>query len=141
MNTSTSSSAEPILSRTRLKEVAAWIRDDLDLLVARSGPDSLNPDDVLVLHDMFVALRNSTTVTAMDLRATGIHKAVELIAGVATRWPAQLCDECDKIISIWTSKFGTFSDIHPFLHGRGGRLEGIGNSTEFSNQVKISSLL
>lgn len=122
-------------TRARLKEIAAWIRDDLDRIVARHGPDSLRPDDVLALHDIFVAFRLSSTITAMDLRSSGIHNAVKMISDGLTRWPTRLRNECDKIVSTWTAKFGDFGELHPFLHGRGGRLEGIGNSTEFSRQV------
>jgi hypothetical protein len=141
MDPPTSPGIDTQFSRARLKDIAAWIRDELDQLVARDGPDSLRPDDVLTLHDIFVALRKSSTITAMDLRSSGIHNAVKLISGVATRWPARLCDECDKIISTWTARFGEFSELHPFLHGRGGRLEGIGNSTEYSRQVRNLELL
>jgi hypothetical protein len=123
-------------SRARLKDIAAWIRDDLDKLVARRGPDSLKPDDVLTLHDIFVAFRKSTTIRASDLRASGIHKAIMMISDGANRWPTRLCIECDKVIAAWKAKFGEFSEIRPFLHGRGGRLEGVANATEFSRQVK-----
>ena len=122
------------LSRSKLKHIAMWIRDDLDLLVAREGPDVLRPDDVLNLHETFVALRHSH-VTILDLRATGIHRAVQEIAGVATRWPVRLCNDCDKLISIWTARFGPLSELHPFLYGRGGRLEGIASATEYSKEV------
>ncbi|KAJ4308387.1 hypothetical protein N0V94_009375 [Neodidymelliopsis sp. IMI 364377] len=70
------------ISRYKLKQLAHWIRDELDILVARNGPDVLRPDDVLTLHELFVTLRHSTTITALDLRATGIHKAVKDIAGI-----------------------------------------------------------
>jgi hypothetical protein len=123
------------LSRPRLKALAKWVRDELDLLVAREGPDILRPDDVLLLHETFIALRLSSDITALDLRATGIHRAVQDIAGVATRWPGRLCDDCDKIISIWTAKFGPLDGLHPFLYGRGGRLEGIASVTEYSREV------
>ncbi|KAF1923202.1 uncharacterized protein M421DRAFT_75904, partial [Didymella exigua CBS 183.55] len=125
------------ISRQKLKEFAHWIRDDLDILVAREGPDILRPDDVLTLHELFVALRHSTTITALDLRATGIHRAVKDIAGIATRWPRRLCDDCDKIITIWTSKFGRFEDLPPFLYGRGGRLEGIASVSEYTREALI----
>jgi hypothetical protein len=123
------------VSRAKLKQLAHWIRDDLDILVAREGPDILRPDDVLTLHELFVALRHATAITALDLRATGIHKAVRDIAGIATRWPGRLCDDCDKIVSIWTSKFRKFDELHPFLYGRGGRLEGIASMTEYTREV------
>jgi hypothetical protein len=123
------------LSRSQLKALTKWIRDDLDLLVAREGPNVLRPDDVLTLHDTFVQLRLSTTITALDLRASGIHRAIQDISGVATRWPGRLCDDCDKIIELWTMKFGPFGEIRPFLYGRGGRLEGIASATEHSREV------
>jgi hypothetical protein len=123
------------LSRSRLKALAKWVRDELDLLVAREGPNVLRPDDVLILHETFIALRLATNVTALDLRATGIHLAVQDIAGVATRWPGRLCDDCDKIMSIWTAKFGSLKNLHPFMYGRGGRLEGIAGPTEYSREV------
>ncbi|KAH9872409.1 hypothetical protein IAQ61_005244 [Plenodomus lingam] len=122
------------LSRPELKRLALWIRDGLDILVAREGPDILRPDDVLTLHDMFIALQHANDITFLDLRATGIHKAVQDISGVATRWPGRLCDDCDKLIRIWTAKFGSFTDIHPFLYGRGGRLEGIATISQYSRE-------
>ncbi|KAF1844198.1 uncharacterized protein K460DRAFT_160168 [Cucurbitaria berberidis CBS 394.84] len=125
------------LSRPRLKQLATWIRDDLDLLVAREGPDVLRPDDVLILHEAFLALRQAHNITSSDLRATGIYRAVKDIAGVATRWPGRLCDDCDKIIAIWTAKFGPLNDLHPFLYGRGGRLEGIASTTEYSKEALL----
>jgi hypothetical protein len=123
------------LSRSRLKALTKWVRDELDTLVAREGPNVLRPDDVLVLHETFVALRHAVDITALDLRATGIHRAVQDIAGVATRWPGRLCDDCDKIISIWTAKFGPLNELHPFLYGRGGRLEGVASATQYSREV------
>jgi hypothetical protein len=123
------------LSRPRLKRIAKWIRDDLDLLIAREGPNVLHPDDVLTLHDTFVALQQATSITVLDLRATGIHRAVQDVAGVATRWPGRLCDDCDVIIALWTDKFGPFSELHPFLYGRGGRLEGIASVAEHTREV------
>ena len=122
-------------SRPRLKQLAAWIRDDLDSLVARDGPQILRPDDVLTLHDNFIALQHAHNITVRDLRATGIHRALQDIAGKATRWPGRLCDDCDRLISLWTVKFGSFNDIHPFLYGRGGRLEGIASIVEYSRPV------
>lgn len=129
-------SPTPDVSRRTLKQLARWIRDDLDTLVSREGPGVLRPDDVVTLHEYFVALRQSTSITARDLRATGIHMAVKDVSGIATRWPGRLCDECDKIIQLWTSKFGPFEDLHPFLYGRGGRLEGIGSVNEYTRKVR-----
>lgn len=124
------------VSRPRLRHIAHWIRDELDPIIAREGPEVLRADDVLTLHDMFQALRTSTTITALDLRATGIHRAVMEVSGLATRWPGRLADSCDRIISIWTAKFGRLEDLHPFLYGRGGRLEGIATVEESSKEVR-----
>jgi hypothetical protein len=123
------------LSRSRLKALSKWVRDELDIRVAREGPNILRPDDVLILHETFEALCYATDITALDLRATGIHRAVQDIAGVATRWPGRLCDDCDKIISIWTARFGPLNELHPFLYGRGGRLEGVASMTQYSREV------
>lgn len=131
----------PDISRHQLKQLARWIRDDLDVLVAREGPDVLRPDDVVRLHEMFLTLRHATNITALDLRATGIHKAVKDIAGTATRWPSRLLDDCDKVISVWTSKFGPLNELHPFLFGRNGRLEGIAIQAEYSREVRLTPSL
>ncbi|KAF1954790.1 hypothetical protein CC80DRAFT_594834 [Byssothecium circinans] len=122
------------LTRSRLREMGHWIRDELDPVIAREGPEILRPDDVLMLHDFFQALHQSQNITALDLRATGIHKAILDVSGVATRWPGRLADDCDKIISIWTSKFGRLEDLPPFLYGRGGVLDGIASIHESSKQ-------
>jgi len=123
------------ISRSALKRLTVWIRDELDLLVAREGPSILQPDDALALHDEFIALQYAHEITILDLRATGIHRAIQDIAGVATRWPGRLCDVCDQIILIWSARFGHLSDIHPFLYGRGGRLEGIATVSQYSREV------
>jgi hypothetical protein len=94
-----------------------------------------------MLHELFRALRVSPTVTALDLRATGIHRAVLEVAGTATRWPGRLADDCDRIISVWQSKFGRLEDLRPFMYGRGGRLEGIATVGEFSSAVSTATLL
>ena len=125
------------LSRPRLRQVSHWIRDELDPLVAREGPDQLRADDLLTLHDIFRSLIEPSSITALDLRATGIHRAVMEIAGIATRWPGRLADDCDKLVESWTAKFGRLEDLHPFLYGRGGRLEGIATVEESSNAVSL----
>ncbi|KAL5429010.1 hypothetical protein PMIN05_010897 [Paraphaeosphaeria minitans] len=123
------------LSRPRLRQISHWIRDELDPLVAREGPEWLRADDVLTLHDISQALKTFSSITALDLRATGIHRAVMEISGIATRWPGRLADDCDELIHLWTTKFGRLEDLHPFLYGRGGRLEGIASIEETSKLV------
>ncbi|KAF2466298.1 uncharacterized protein BDR25DRAFT_317700 [Lindgomyces ingoldianus] len=127
----------PDLSRPRLRQLASWIRDDLDPIIAREGPDKLHPDDVLTLHEVFQALLHSQAITALDLRATRIHKAVQEVAGKATRWPGRLADDCDRIIAVWEVKFGRLDYLYPFMYGRGGRLEGIASADEFSKMALI----
>lgn len=98
------------LFRSRLRQLAAWIRDMLDPLIAREGPD----------------------ISATTLRATRIHRAIMEVAGKATRWPSRLADECDKVLWIWRERFGSLEALRPFLYCRGGRLEtvaGIGDVT------------
>jgi hypothetical protein len=123
------------LSRSKLRQFSHWIRDELDPLVAREGPELLRADDVLILHDIFQALKTSSGVTALDLRATRVHRAVMAISGIATRWPGRLADDCDELIDQWTAKFGRLEDLRPFLYGRGGRLEGIASVHETSKLV------
>ena len=125
----------PDMSRQRLRQIASWIRDDLDPVIAREGPDHLRADDVLSLHEIFQALRASTAISALDLRATGIHRAVMEVSGTATRWPGRLADDCDRIITVWSVKFGRLDALHPFMYGRGGRLEGIAQAEEISKAV------
>jgi len=126
------------LTRPRLHQVAAWIRDELDPIVAREGPEILRADDVLTLHEIFRSLRVLQNITALDLRATGIHRAVMEVAGTATRWPGRLADDCDRIVQVWRMRFGPLEDLRPFLYGRAGRLEGIASATEFSKAVCLS---
>jgi hypothetical protein len=135
MYASTPPAAE--LTRLRLRHVAAWIRDELDPVIAREGPEILRADDVLTLHEVFYSLRVSHTITALDLRATGIHRAVMEVAGKATRWPGRLADDCDRIIIVWKRKFGPLQDLRPFICGRAGRLEGVASATEFSKAVRL----
>lgn len=123
------------LTRPRLRQVASWIRDELDPVIAREGTETLRADDVLILHEVFHSLRASQTITASDLRATGIHRAIMEVAGTATRWPGRLADDCDRILMVWRRKFGPLEHLRPFMYGRGGRLEGIASANEFSKAV------
>ncbi|KAF1998341.1 hypothetical protein P154DRAFT_249426 [Amniculicola lignicola CBS 123094] len=125
------------LSRTRLRQLAHWIRDDIDPVVAQEGHDKLRPDDVIALHEFFQALRYSNTVTTLDLRATGIHRAVMDVAGLATRWPGRLVNECDQLLDVWTARFGPLGELYPFIYDRGGRLEGIASPLQHSKDALL----
>ncbi|KAF2816147.1 uncharacterized protein BDZ99DRAFT_542388 [Mytilinidion resinicola] len=119
------------LSISRLTAIATWIRDHLDPRIAREGADILKSEDVLILHDIFIALQH-TELSANTLRATRIHKAILEISGKATRWPGRLADECDKILALWRRRFGPLEGLRPFLYSKGGRLDGIASVTETS---------
>lgn len=123
-----------IITCANLRLFASWIRDDLDVLVARDGPESLRADDLLRLNELFTRLQDAS-VTAPMLRSSRIHRAVIEIAGKATRWPGRLADECDKLVEMWTAKFGILGAIRPDLFGQNGRLEGWGCGWEMSNRV------
>lgn len=84
-----------ILSPSDLRETAAWIRDVLDPLVAREGPNELHPDDVLSLHTILLSLQK-WTVTRWTLRYSRIGLAILEICGKCTRWPAKLAEEADR---------------------------------------------
>lgn len=91
-----SSTPPPTLSLANLRQTASWIRDDLDPLVAREGPDIMHPDDVLNLQELFKDLQ----LYRLDLSviaASRIHRAVQEVCGKATRWPQKLAEECDKV--------------------------------------------
>lgn len=93
--TSESLETAEILSPANLREKSAWIRDELDIIVAREGGKELSPDDVLTIHDILVSLKNHT-ITKWTLRYSRIGLAVETIRGKATRWPTKLADEADE---------------------------------------------
>lgn len=79
-----------------LRYTAAWIRDSLDPVIAREGPEVMWPDDCLKLQELFQNLQ----IYPLDksvMSATRIHNAVLEVAGKATRWPHRLADECDKV--------------------------------------------
>lgn len=86
------------LSLHNLKQTAAWVRDCLDPMIAREGPNAMHPEDVLLLHDLFQDLQKYPL--DRDVVATSrIHRAVAEVSGKATRWPFKLVDECDKVVT------------------------------------------
>ncbi|THW39345.1 hypothetical protein D6D25_04851, partial [Aureobasidium pullulans] len=87
----------PLLDLEYLRGRASWIRDELDPVVAREGPDTLRPDTVVILFKFFEQLRTSY-LTLEYIRDSRIHLALIDIAGRATRWPVKLIDEAEEII-------------------------------------------
>lgn len=129
--------APPNYSKAFLRQRACWIRDELDPRIARDGPECMQPDDVLALNELFLGLQEADMTLPM-LRYSRIHLAVLEVTGKATRWPKRLCDECDKIVDIWTRKYGNLSDIRPRLFKADGRLYGICTGKELTRHVSLS---
>ncbi|KAF9638888.1 hypothetical protein BFW01_g9785 [Lasiodiplodia theobromae] len=126
----------PNFSKEFLRQRASWIRDDLDPRISRDGPDCMQPDDVLTLHELFLGLQDADLSISV-LRYSRIHVAVLEVAGKATRWPKRLAEECDKIIDVWTKKYGKLSDIRPRLFKPDGRLYGVCTGSELTRDALV----
>ena len=50
---------QPTIDRNILRDKARWIRDDLDVEVAREGPSYLTADRVVVIFKFLTLLRQS----------------------------------------------------------------------------------
>lgn len=46
-----------LLDPESLRSSAGWIRDELDPIVAREGPSSLEPDDVVTVHNLLDSIK------------------------------------------------------------------------------------
>jgi hypothetical protein len=136
----TASPIPSILSSSALRETASWIRDVLDPAVAREGSGQLQPDDVLTLHNLLIALRQYS-VPLSTIRYSRIHLAVSEICGKATRWPAKLCDEADLVVQELEAAFGPLRNIPVLLFEKGGRLWNICGQTQLSNSVSAHILV
>jgi hypothetical protein len=112
------------LSMTKLRQTASWIRDILDPMVSRDGPQSLDPNDVLNLHSILLDLQTEP-ISSHILRSSRIFLAVRDISGKATRWPAKLVDEADELVEAWTEEMGPLKNIRTSLYEKGGRLHGV----------------
>ncbi|KAI5275193.1 hypothetical protein E4T47_01716 [Aureobasidium subglaciale] len=125
-----------ILDVTYLKGRVSWIRDELDPLVARDGPDTLRPDTVIVLFKFFEQLRTSLP-SLESVRESRIHLALIDIARRATRWPVRLIEEAEEIIHKWESEWGPLSHIKVNLYDTGGRLHGISTPEDVQREVLL----
>lgn len=110
-----------------------WIRDDLDLQVARDGPDTLHSNDILTL-DEFLRRLLTSNVSLEDIRASRIHLALEAISGKATRWPTKLIDKADALKSSWEKQHGELKTLAVPLYESGGRLHGIARPEDVTNE-------
>lgn len=118
---------------TELRKRATWIRDVLDPIIARDGPDTMHPNDVLVLHELFTKLQRCES-TRWTLRFSRIHYAVSEVAGKATRWPSRLADECDKLVRRWENQYGPLRELRPVLYHLGGRLYGVSTPQDLTRE-------
>jgi hypothetical protein len=107
-----------------LRKMAAWIRDDLDPLMSREGPNELHPDDVLTIHNIFLSLQQHE-ISLATMQFSRIHLAVAEVCGKATRWPKKLVDEADHVLSCFERHHGPLKAVRTPLYEVGGRLHGI----------------
>lgn len=118
-----------------LRKMSAWIRDTLDPLMARDGPNALHPDDVLTLHNIFLDLQHHQ-ISLATLQFSRIHLAVSVVCGKATRWPSKLADEADRVILCLQSCHGPLELVQTTpLYEVGGRLHGISEPRHLTKDV------
>jgi hypothetical protein len=114
-------SSASLLDPESLKSSAGWIRDELDPVVAREGPSSLEPDDVLTVHNLLVSIKGAPP-TLQVISFSRIHLAIQAICGKATRWPTKLADEADTAMDAIEIRHGPVRGIRFPLFESGGRL-------------------
>jgi hypothetical protein len=119
---------------TNLRKMSAWIRDTLDPLMAREGPNELHPDDVLTLHNIFLNLQHHK-ISLATMQFSRIHLAVSDVCGKATRWPKKLADEADRVVACLESYFGPLKAVRTPLYEVGGRLHGISEPRDLTRDV------
>ncbi|QDS77482.1 hypothetical protein FKW77_000048 [Venturia effusa] len=98
-----------------LRKTSAWIRDTLDPIMAREGPNDLHPDDVLTLHNVFMDLQHHQ-ISFATMQFSRIHLAVSEVCGKATRWPKKLADEADCVITCLESYYGPLKNVRTPLY-------------------------
>jgi hypothetical protein len=125
------------LDEEYLKNRVSWIRDRLDPLVARDGPDTLHPDNVIVLFKFFEQLRTSN-LTLEAVRDSRLHFALLAITGRATRWPIKLIDQAENIIQTWETEWGPLTQIKANLYGTGGQLYSISTPEDLEKEAILT---
>jgi hypothetical protein len=114
-------SSASVLDPESLRSSAGWIRDELDPIVAREGPSSLEPDDVLTVHNLLVSIKSAPPMLQV-ISFSRIHLAIQAICGKATRWPTKLADEADRAMDAIEIRHGPVRGIRFPLFEPGGRL-------------------
>jgi hypothetical protein len=123
-----------ILNVVNLRMTSAWIRDELDSLMAREGPNELHPDDVLTLHNVFLSLQHHK-ISLATMQFSRIHLAIADVCGKATRWPRKLVDEADRVVASLEKCYGPLKAIRTPLYEVGGRLHGISEPRDLTRDV------
>ena len=119
---------------SEIRQNIAWIRDTLDLLVAREGNAALKPYEVLAVH-AFLGRVRIQPFKLETIRQTRLYQMLTLLRGKATRWPRVIIDECDDIIKLWTVQFGSLRGLRTPLYENGGRLFGICKARDVTTSV------
>ncbi|KAF2148526.1 hypothetical protein K461DRAFT_248039, partial [Myriangium duriaei CBS 260.36] len=132
--TDTSDSSADDLEPETLRKQARWIRDELDPMVSRHGPNSLKPDQVVMVFKFLELLRRSR-VSIEHIRYSRLHMAISCISNTATRWPRLVIDEADKLLENWTTRYGDIREIGIVLYEEGGRLFGVCAPHDISKEV------
>lgn len=125
-----------LLNPSYLKSKARWIRDTLDPLVARDGPEAISVEDALDL-DQFLRKLLLVMLPVQDIRTSRIHFSLLEIAGHSTRWPHRLIERAEAIIKAWHAKFGKLQDLGVELLGPGGRLDGIVGAADLRAETML----
>jgi hypothetical protein len=128
-----------ILGRGALHRAAAWIRDELDPVIAQEGPKSLLQDDVVSIHTLLIAIQQHD-VSLSTLKVSRIHLAIMDICGKATRWPTKLAIQADHAVTHLESLFGPLKQIRLPLFEPGGRLSGVCLPADITKEVRKLSL-
>lgn len=110
-----------------------WIRDDLDLQVARDGPDALHSNDILTLDEFLRRLLDSN-ISLDDIRTSRMHLAIEIICGKSTRWPLKLIDKAELLRNNWEKRHGSLKSLTVPLYESGGRLYGLAKPEDVTNE-------
>ncbi|KAF2418048.1 hypothetical protein EJ08DRAFT_707452 [Tothia fuscella] len=120
-----------------LRCAAAWIRDDLDPLVAREGPKALGQDEIISIHTLLILMQQHQ-IPLHTLRFSRIHLAIDELRGKATRWPKMLVMEADCVVEYLVSTYGPLKHIRTPLYEKGGRLSGVCLPGDITKQALIN---
>lgn len=129
-----------MLDVVNLTSLTQWIRDKLDLSIARDGPEAILVEDALYMDQLLRKLQ-VVTLSVDDIRISRIHLALMEISGRATRWPHCLAGRAEAVIKAWECRIGKLSDIGIELLGPGGRLEGFATAADIAGDKLLTKWL